>query len=86
MTISWSTLEVERVPLDRGDQESPNVFMRSSFCSGSGCVEVAYVESAGEVLIRRSGSAKFIRFDAKEWEIFAAGVKAGDFDFVNDRQ
>ena len=47
------------------------------------CVEVAQ-EAGGGVAIRDSKdpSGPFLRYTAQEWAVFAAGVKAGEFDYL----
>jgi hypothetical protein len=57
------------------------VFVRSSFCGPTGCVEVA-AQDTGTIALRDSKDlAKPAHlFTAGEWDAFIAGVKAGEFD------
>lgn len=57
-------------------------FRTSSFCSAGGCVEVALL-SSGEVAVRdsKAPAASTLRYSAREWRDFVAGVKNGEFDF-----
>jgi hypothetical protein len=52
-------------------------FVRSSFCSGGNCVEVA-IEAEGVTCRDTSGGLTIYSHD--EWRAFVAGVKAGEFD------
>lgn len=55
-------------------------FRKSSFCSFSGCVEVAQLTDGG-VAVRDSKdpSRPALEFTAEEWSAFVAGVRAGEF-------
>jgi hypothetical protein len=56
----------------------------SSFCSEGGCVGVAI--EPGEVIVvdTKSDDAPALRFTPAEWSAFVAGVKAGEFDLLDD--
>jgi Domain of unknown function (DUF397) len=60
---------------------SEQVWRKSARCGDSACVEVARVD--GEYLVRDSKNPQGprLRFTAREWEAFTAGVVAGDFQF-----
>jgi hypothetical protein len=54
----------------------------SSFCAGNGeCVAVGQLAS-GHVLVTdtKVADGPRLRFDAREWAAFLAGVRAGEFD------
>jgi hypothetical protein len=55
---------------------------KSEFCGSQACIEVASV-AADTILIRDSKNphASPLSFDRAEWEVFVAGVRAGNFDF-----
>jgi len=58
-------------------------WVKSSFCNADGCVEVARV--GDKVAFGLSGDGNVserLRATRVEWEMFKAGVKAGDFDDV----
>jgi uncharacterized protein DUF397 len=50
---------------------------KSSFCEGSGCVEVA--TDPGVVYVRSSHGDHLLIFTDTEWQAFVEGVKAGEF-------
>jgi len=51
----------------------PEVWQRSSFCSGGNCVEVA--EAGGKILMRNSTEPdRQLVFTEAEWAAFIAGV------------
>jgi len=54
---------------------------RASYCTNSGCVEVAFVGN-GRIAVRSSKEQdrQVLFFDSEEWQTFLAGVKAGEFD------
>lgn len=54
-------------------------WVRSSFCSGGQCLEVA---TAGEAVLVRDTKKPWevLRFGMWQWRDFMAAVKAGDFD------
>jgi Domain of unknown function (DUF397) len=56
-------------------------WIRSRFCSASGCVEVAHLPG-GHVALRDSKNADMPAhvFDSEEWQAFIAGAKDGQFD------
>jgi hypothetical protein len=53
---------------------------RSSLCSASSCLEVAF--RGDDVLVRNSQDPEglVLRFTREEWVVFVAGVKGGEFD------
>jgi Domain of unknown function (DUF397) len=56
-------------------------WIRSRFCSASGCVEVAQLAD-GQIALRdskRPGRPPYV-FDSEEWLAFIAGAKHGEFD------
>ena len=55
-------------------------FIRSSFCTLSGCVEVCH-RADGRVAVRDSKHPEgpVLIFTAGEWADFLAGVRAGEF-------
>jgi hypothetical protein len=57
------------------------VWMKSSRCDSSQCVEVAAV--ADDVMIRdsRNPSGPILRVSRADWNAFAAGIAHGDFQF-----
>jgi hypothetical protein len=60
---------------------SAPLFVRSSFCSQNGCVEVAASED-GTIMLRdgKDAGRSSHFFSTEEWDAFVAGVKAGEFD------
>lgn len=55
-------------------------WIKSSFCTNSGCVEIAR-SGTGLVLVRDSASpGNALAFTVDEWDAFIAGAKAGEFD------
>lgn len=82
-----STTEEERVNTDKDCGAVSPVyaaidFRTSSFCNSGGCVEVALLPT-GEVAVRDSKApgTSTLRYSAREWTDFVAGVKNGEFDF-----
>jgi hypothetical protein len=57
-------------------------YLRSSFCSGGSCVEVACDPDSYAVWVRssRNDQTAAIRFDCEEWSTFLTCVKADEFD------
>lgn len=58
-------------------------FETSAFCSKGGCLEVG--RGPGGLIALRNTQRRDhqpLVFDAEEWVAFAAGVKAGQFDFA----
>jgi hypothetical protein len=59
-----------------------STFIRSSFCSGGECVEVAPLTNyAVTVRSTKETSREPLVFTKDEWDAFVKGVKAGEFDF-----
>lgn len=56
-------------------------YVRSSFCSQVGCVEVGRLPN-GRVAVRdgKYCDGEPLVFTAQEWAAFVAGVKRGEFD------
>lgn len=63
------------------------IYKTSRYCPDGNCVEAAAM-SDGAVAIRDSKDRNKPPhiFTAEEWEAFVAGVKDGDFDFLNHPQ
>jgi hypothetical protein len=55
---------------------------KSSFSGANGCVEVALVEGGAAVRDSKDPASPVLRFTAREWEAFLAGVRAGEFDLT----
>ncbi|MEV4512795.1 DUF397 domain-containing protein [Dactylosporangium sp. NPDC049525] len=54
---------------------------KSCLCDSVNCVEVA--EAGSEVFIRNSRKpGEVLRVSREDWDVFAAGVAAGDFQFT----
>lgn len=52
---------------------------KSSFSTGDeGSVEVNH--DGDDVLVRNSNGSSFVRFDAREWKEFVAGIMNNEFD------
>ena len=54
----------------------------SSMCAGNGdCVAVGQLPG-GDVLVKdtKDPEGPQLRFDAREWRAFVAGIRAGEFD------
>jgi hypothetical protein len=61
-------------------------YMKSSFSSTGGCVEVRLLEDDTVGLRDSKNPAKPPHFfTAREWEAFLAGVRAGEFDLPSER-
>lgn len=62
--------------------DHPFEFRRSTYCSGSTCVEVA-PQPNGEIALRdsKNPTRETHVFSLLEWIEFIRGVKAGEFDF-----
>ncbi len=57
------------------------VWNKSSFCEAGACVEVLDTGQPDLIVVRQSQTADtMIQFTRDEWNVFIAGVKAGDFD------
>lgn len=56
-------------------------YIKSSYCNGGACVEVARLEN-GEISLRDSKdlTKEALSFTPDEWSAFLKGVKAGEFD------
>jgi hypothetical protein len=55
------------------------VWKQSSRCSAGGCVQVAH--HGGRVEVRDSNRPDQVAwFSERDWAVFVAGVKAGEFD------
>lgn len=62
---------------------STNKWKRPGRYESNACVEIRNGSDEGTptVLIRSSDSpGRMLRFTREEWDVFVAGVKAGDFD------
>lgn len=64
--------------MSRDRIEAAMIWIRSSYCSDNACVEVARI--GDRVYVRSIEIARPLDFSLTEWEAFAAGMKAGDFD------
>lgn len=62
--------------------EHAPLYVRSTFCGGGSCVEVARIGDSGDIAVRDSKSPESAphRFTSDEWDAFVRGVKAGEFD------
>lgn len=58
-------------------------FIRSSFCNGNGCVEVAVTTTGVWLRDGKETDTQPHRFSIEEWAAFIAGVKAGEFDLLD---
>lgn len=60
-------------------------FRKSSYSIKYGkCVEVKFAD--GSILVRHSvHTQNQVQFTSSEWEAFLEGVKAGEFDLVNNQ-
>lgn len=57
------------------------IFVRSSYCASSCCLEVALTPQTGKVYVRNSEDpGTRIAFSAEEWRAFLAGVKRNEFE------
>lgn len=59
---------------------TPPVWVRSSLCGESACVEVA--DLGGEIAVRDSkigDDSPVLRFTRSEWAAFIGGVRRGEF-------
>ena len=63
------------------DESPEDQFIKSSYCGGGGCVEVAHTQ-AGNVAVRdaKDVAQQPLIFTQTEWKAFVQGVKAGEFD------
>ena len=66
---------------DQASTPKREQFIKSSFCGGGDCVEVAWLKN-GHVLVRDAKDIKKapLTFTPTEWTSFIKGVKAGEFD------
>lgn len=56
------------------------VWLRSSACESSACVEVAVADN-GDILVRDSATNESpLWFSPEEWRAFIAGARDGEFD------
>ncbi len=65
-----------------GGSAAPIDWRVSSWCAGNGdCIAVGRLPT-GQVLVRdtKDPDGPQLRFDAREWRAFVAGIRAGDFD------
>jgi len=53
---------------------------RSTFCGGSGCVEIAFDGDTVAVRDSKRPDSPVLAYDRAEWHSFVLGVKAGQFD------
>jgi len=56
------------------------VWQRSSLCSNSACVEVAFAGSMVLVRDAKRTSGAVLSYTDEEWDAFLGGVRAGEFD------
>jgi Domain of unknown function (DUF397) len=68
-----------RVRVDQSP--TPPTWRKSRYCGSAACVEVAKVD--GSYLVRDSKipHSPVLSFTESEWDAFARGMRAGDFDF-----
>ena len=64
-----------------GIDEEHLVFVRSSRCVPGDCVEFARDQTSGRVYLRHSDDpTRTLSFSPTEWDAFAAGMGAGEFE------
>ena len=61
-------------------KKSAPIWMRSSKCAASSCVEVASMGSLVLVRDSKAPDTPYLSYTSEEWQAFIAGVKAGEFD------
>jgi hypothetical protein len=62
-------------------QETLSMWRRPSGCDTSACPEVYLSRHGGGALIRNTKRRdELVSFDADDWQLFVAAVKAGEFD------
>jgi hypothetical protein len=59
--------------------QTTTTWRKSSFCSDSACVEVAFGADVVAVRDGKNPEQGSLRFTPSEWEAFVRGVKAGEF-------
>jgi hypothetical protein len=59
---------------------TPLTWRRASFCTSSGCVEVASTGDTIAVRDSKDPDSPILTYDRAEWHAFVAGVKNGEFD------
>jgi hypothetical protein len=52
-------------------------WQRSSLCDSSACIEIAHAD--GQTFLRDS-EGRILHATDKEWDVFVAAVRAGEFD------
>ena len=57
-------------------------WLKSSYSSANGCVEVARVEDGVALRDSKDPSGPVLLFTAYEWDAFLAGAKDGEFDLI----
>ena len=55
------------------------MWLRSTFCSDSACIEVAAVPDGVAVRNSSDPQSGVLRFTRTEWDAFLDGVRAGEF-------
>lgn len=64
------------------EQQDPQpLWRKSARCGTSACVEVAKVGDSFLVRDSKNPAGPTLNFTPAEWEAFAAGMAAGDFEF-----
>jgi hypothetical protein len=58
------------------------VWRKSSRSGTNGCVEVALDNAEVAVRDSKDHTGPVLRFNAREWEAFLAGVRDGEFDIT----
>lgn len=56
------------------------VWRKSTYSESAGCVEVTRLGSLTLVRDSKNPTGPSLRFDAREWNAFLRGVRAGEFD------
>ena len=62
------------------ESEASPAWRRSTWCSESGCVEVASTGTGSLMRDSKLDDSPVLRFDRDSWAAFVAGVRAGEFD------
>lgn len=75
-------LESTRHDAGRGEtgSDAEGDWVKSSFCSAGGCVEVAMQGMRVVVRDSKAPDAGSLSYTRDEWQAFVAGVKRGEFD------
>jgi uncharacterized protein DUF397 len=61
-----------------------SAWKKSSFSNSGGCVEVAHVGAWMLVRDSKDPAGPQLRFNAREWQSFLAGVRSDEFEWPTD--